>query len=150
MVSSWKRSGALAVLLGLIVGGSAAAEPTTQQQMMYFRAYVQDAPGCTATMVDGEVRFAGVSAPATCPDTVAWAGWLTSIRDGFWTWAQDPTTWPENPLPLCAEAGQANCCDPSVLDQATPIAGAPNEQCPYSPADWTDNNHPLLYCSIMH
>lgn len=136
----------LGALLALPLPSAAQSDdgnrPTTQQQMMYFRAYVQDAPGCTATVVDGEVRFAGVSAPATCPDTVAWAGWLTSIRDGFWTWAQDPTTWPENPLPLCAEAGQANCCDPAVLDQATPIAGAPNEQCPYSPADWTDP--PLL------
>jgi len=125
--------------IGLLLASGAVADPTTQDQMMFFRAYVQDAPDCAVAVQDGKVVFPGIAAPAaSCPDAYAWAAFLTSIRDGFWTWAQDGTAWPAQPLPLCAAAGQADCCDPSVLDQARPIAGAPDEGCPYAPGDYAN------------
>ncbi|PRY22552.1 hypothetical protein CLV78_10692 [Aliiruegeria haliotis] len=130
---------AIAAASFLVLPQTAPASPTTQEQMMYFRAYVQDDPACLPTAAAGVVDWNGIATPAaTCPDAFAWVSLLTSIRNEFWNDARDETVWPASPLPLCATPGDSDCCDPSVLDQSTPIAGAPPAGCPYAPGDWTD------------
>lgn len=143
--------GLAAALLVLTLGvhdrmALADSEPTvqeTQTQMMFFRSYPQDAKNCQVVVKDGEVTYPGIGAPAaTCPDAYAWNAFMNTIQSRFWTWAMDTTVWPDEPLPLCAKAGDKDCCDPSLLDAAKPFQGAPNEHCPYSPADYA--NPPVL------
>ncbi len=157
---------AASLLLSLALPGVPAradSEPTvqaTQTQMMFFRSYPQDSKNCQVAIVNGEVTYPGIGAPAaSCPDAFSWVAYMNTINSHFWTWATDTTVWPDEPWPLCSKAGEQNCCDPSLQGGAKPIAGAPNEHCPFSPADYTNppplkveqaNNHSPTFVNHLN
>lgn len=133
--------------------------PTSIDQAMLFRSFVKDAPGCReAVSLQKRAAKSGMIAPnqktppagvsaldtpvfsetvgaaaATCPDAFAWTQFLTAIQYHFWNWSIDQTVWPHSPLPICANAGDKNCCPADVLSNP---GSAPNEQCPFNRASF--------------
>lgn len=124
------------LLFSFVFAQAAAAEqgPNAIQKKMFFRSFVQDHPDCAVRVENGAITWdARVSAApaAHCPDAFAWVALLTAIRDEFWNWGTDQTTWPATPRPLCAPGLTTACCDPDT----PPTTEAEAAFCPANRAD---------------
>ncbi len=128
----FRRLAVCAALIG--AAAPAVAEdtgPNGLQQFMLYRSFVQDAPDCEISVVDGKASVSGVNmrAGATmCPDAYAWADLTNAITASFWDWGIDQTVWPSEPWPMCTTSGQSNCCDATAATQS----GDAIQHCPVS------------------
>ncbi|SEO02650.1 hypothetical protein [Palleronia pelagia] len=117
------------------------------QKLMYYRSFLQDSQDCAVTVESGRPSFSEAvsgSAAATCPDAFAWVQFLEAIAGlnagtaepvPFWNWGVDQTVWMNEPLPLCTEANQTDCCDPNAqIDPSGPMP----EHCPVFRGDYYD------------
>jgi len=112
-------------------------KPNNLQQLMLYRSAVQDSSECRVLVIQGNPVFvdkvAG-SAASTCPDAFAWVQLAKVIKNEFWNWGLDQTTWPQEPWPLC-KAGDTNQCCPKGAKKLT---AAEKSHCPYSRTDFKD------------
>lgn len=135
MLKNVKIASAALLAAGLFAP-AVSAQGNAIDQAMFYRSFVQDSPSCSVSVENGVPVFgdAVAGSPAsTCPDTFAWVKFTEAIRNEFWEWGTDQTTWPNAPLPICTTEGQTNCCDISELSD--PSSTVPTS-CPINRADY--------------